>query len=52
MTLAGCAETPITKTNCWANAGATVTASTKGQSPDLGSVSPEAPADLDVLACR
>jgi hypothetical protein len=52
MSLAGCAETPISKTNCWAHAGGTVSASTKGQSLNLGSVSPEAPADLDVLACR
>lgn len=52
VSLAGCAETPISKTNCWAHAGATVSASTKGQSLDLGSVSPQAPADRDVLACR
>ena len=32
--LAGCAEVPIAKTNCWATAGSTVTTSTKGASPD------------------
>ena len=34
--LAGCAEVPIAKTNCWATAGSTVTTSTKGARPASG----------------
>jgi len=48
--LAGCAEVPIAKTNCWATAGSTVTASTKGASPDL--VSRGNTSSLDVIPCR
>ena len=50
--LAGCAEVPITKTNCWANAGSTVTASTKGASPDAGLVSRGNTSSLDVIPCE
>lgn len=34
LTLSGCAEVPIAKTNCWATATSTVTASTMGTIPD------------------
>ena len=50
--LAGCTEAPITKTNCWATAGSTVTTSTKGASPDAGLVSRGNTSGLDVIACR
>ena len=50
--LAGCAEMPITKTNCWATAGSTVTTSTKGASPDAGLVSRGNTSPVDVIPCR
>ena len=50
--LAGCAEVPITKTNCWATAGSTVTTSTKGASPDAGLVSRGNISGLDVIPCE
>lgn len=50
--LAGCAEVPITKTNCWATAGSTVTTSTKGASPDAGLVSRVNTSPVDVIPCR
>lgn len=50
--LAGCAEVPIAKTNCWATAGSTVTASTMGASPDAGLVSRGNTSSLDVIPCR
>lgn len=50
--LAGCAEVPITKTNCWATAGSTVTTSTKGASPDAGLVSRGNTSHVDVIPCR
>jgi hypothetical protein len=50
--LAGCAEVPITKTNCWATAGTTVTTSTKGASPDAGLVSRGNTSPVDVIPCR
>ena len=50
--LAGCAEMPIAKTNCWATAGSTVTTSTKGASPDAGLVSRSNTSSLDVIPCE
>ena len=50
--LAGCAEVPIAKTNCWAAAGSTVTTSTKGASPDAGLVSRGNTSPVDVIPCR
>lgn len=50
--LAGCAEVPITKTNCWTTAGSTVTTSTKGASPDAGLVSRGHTSPVDVIPCR
>ena len=50
--LAGCAEVPIAKTNCWATAGFTVTTSTKGASPDAGLVSRGNTSPVDVIPCR
>ena len=50
--LAGCAEVPIAKTNCWATAGSTVTTSTKGASPDAGLVSRGNTSGLDVIPCE
>ena len=50
--LAGCAEVPIAKTNCWTTAGSTVTTSTKGASPDAGLVSRGNTSSLDVIPCR
>jgi hypothetical protein len=50
--LAGCAEVPIAKTNCWATAGSTVTTSTKGTSPDAGLVSRGNTSGLDVIPCE
>lgn len=50
--LAGCAEMPIAKTNCWATAGSTVTTSTKGASPDAGLVSRGHTSPVDVIPCR
>lgn len=50
--LAGCAEVPIAKTNCWATAGSTVTTSTKGASPDAGLVSRGNMSGLDVIPCE
>ena len=50
--LAGCAEVPITKTNCWATAGSTVTTSTMGASPDAGLVSRGNTSPVDVIPCR
>ena len=50
--LAGCAEVPIAKTNCWTTAGSTVTTSTKGASPDAGLVSRGNTSPVDVIPCR
>ena len=50
--LAGCTGVPITKTNCWATAGSTVTTSPKGTSADAGLVSRAATTNLDVTSCR
>ena len=50
--LAGCAEVPIAKTNCWTTAGSTVTTSTKGASPDEGLVSRGNTSSLDVIPCE
>ena len=50
--LAGCTGVPITKTNCWATAGSTVTTSTKGASPDAGLVSRGNTSSLDVIPCE
>ena len=50
--LAGCAEVPIAKTNCWATAGSTVTTSTKGASPYSGLVSRGNTSPIDVIPCR
>ena len=50
--LAGCTGVPITKTNCWATAGSTVTTSTKGASPDAGLASRGNTPGLDVIPCR
>jgi len=50
--LAGCAEVPIAKTNCWATAGSTVTTSTKGASPDASLVSHGNTSPVDVIPCR
>ena len=50
--LAGCAEVPNAKTNCWTTAGSTVTTSTKGASPDAGLVSRGNMSGLDVIPCE
>ena len=50
--LAGCSGVPITKTNCWATAGSTLTTSTKGASPDAGLVSRGNASSLDVIPCE
>lgn len=50
--LAGCTGAPITKTNCWATVGSTVTTSTMGTSADAGLVSRTATTNLDVIPCR
>jgi hypothetical protein len=50
--LAGCAGAPITKTNCWATAGSTVTTSTKGEGPHAGLVSRADTSPADVNSCR
>lgn len=50
--LAGCTGVPITKTNCWASAGSTVTTSTMGTSADANLVSRAATTNLDVIPCR
>lgn len=50
--LAGCAEVPIAKTNCWATAGSTVTTSTKGASPDARHVSRADTSPVNVIPCR
>ena len=50
--LAGCAEVPIAKTNCWTSAGSTVTTSTMGASPDAGLVSRGNTSGLDVIPCE
>ena len=48
--LAGCAEVPIAKTNCWTPP--TVTASTRGMAPGaVPAVLPEAPVS-DVQPCK
>ena len=52
VTLAGCAGVPIAKTNCWASAGSTVTASTMGASALSGVVSRAATPVLDVIPCK
>ena len=50
--LSGCTGVPITKTNCWATAGSTLTTSTKGASPDAGLVSARNTSSLDVIPCE
>jgi hypothetical protein len=50
--LSGCAGVPIAKTNCWANAGSTVTTSTMGASAPSGVVSRAATPVLDVIPCE
>ena len=50
--LSGCAGVPIAKTNCWASAGSTVTASTMGTSAPSGNVSRAATPVLDVIPCK
>jgi hypothetical protein len=50
--LAGCTGVPITKTNCWATAGSTLTTSTKGASPDAGLVLRRNTSSLDVIPCE
>jgi hypothetical protein len=50
--LSGCAEVPITKTNCWANAGPTLATSTKGGGPNAGLVSRADTTPADVIPCR
>jgi branched-subunit amino acid ABC-type transport system permease component len=50
--LSGCAGVPIAKTNCWARAGSTVTASTMGTSAPSGVVSRAATPVLDVIPCK
>ena len=50
--LAGCAGVPIAKTNCWASAGSTVTASTMGKSAPSDVVSRAATPVLDVIPCE
>lgn len=50
--LAGCAEVPIAKTNCWATAGSTVATSTKGKGPDEGLVARAEVSTVDVVPCR
>ena len=52
VSLAGCASVPIAKTNCWANASSTVTASTMGTSAPSGVVSRAATPVLDVIPCK
>ena len=50
--LSGCTGVPIAKTNCWANAGSTVTTSTKGTSAPSDVVSRAATPVLDVIPCE
>jgi uncharacterized protein YceK len=50
--LAGCAEVPIAKTNCWSGAGSTVTTSTMNASQDAGVVSRANTSGLDVIPCE
>lgn len=50
--LAGCAEVPITKTNCWSGVGPTVTSSTKGASQNAGLVSRASTSALDAIPCE
>jgi hypothetical protein len=50
-TLAGCGDVPVARTNCWAQAGLTLTASSKGASPDKRAPSVAA-AGPDVFSCR
>ncbi len=50
--LAGCAEVPIARTNCWATAGSTVTTSTKGKGPGEGLVTRVEVSPVDVVPCR
>jgi hypothetical protein len=52
LPLASCTGVPITKTNCWATAGSTVTTSTMGASPDAGLVSRGNTSGLDVIPCE
>jgi len=52
LAMAGCGHVPITKTNCWANAGTTVTTSTKGASPVALSAPIPGTSDLDATLCR
>jgi len=51
VSISGCAGVPITKTNCWASVGSSVTTSTKGTSPDAGLVSRGNTSGLDVIPC-
>lgn len=50
-TLAGCGEAPVARTNCWAPADLTLTASSKGTSRDKR-VPLVAAAGPDVISCR
>lgn len=43
--LAGCAETPIARTNCWSAAGTPVATSTQGAAPILSTSG-------DAILCR
>ena len=52
LPLAGCTGVPIAKTNCWATAGTTVTASTMGTSAPSDVVSRAATPVLDVIPCK
>lgn len=52
FTLAGCADMPITKTNCWAKAGPTVTSSSKSARPDAVSGPRVDTSSLDVIPCH
>ena len=50
-TLAACGEAPVARTNCWAQTDLTLTASSKGTSPDKR-VPLVAAAGPDVISCR
>ena len=52
LSLSSCTGVPIAKTNCWANAGSTVTTSTMGTSAPSGVVSRAATPVLDVIPCQ
>lgn len=51
LTLAGCTEAPIARTNCWSTADSTVTASTKGASQEDKRVLLQGRPGLDVIPC-